>query len=301
MRLTALLAAISLIGSSPAASARQAQSAHVPQPVRERLSGLIPASPPAAATALGQPAFYSSSTLYEYMNGGADAFQAYDVQALFHRQYQTGRLEVIVDIFDMGTLENAFGMYAAERPPKREFLKTGAEGYRGTGSLNFFQGRYYVKLLAFGNGAEDTLQQFAAGISGRIGSDRAFPALLSILPDARRRPRTERYMRTDPLGHPFLGPAWQAVYGLDGGDATLMVSVGTSTGDAVARLKSLEERFRRSGQWEPATDFGRGAVRGSNSFEGSLVAAVRGRYVLIMLKPPPGSAAFFRDAAARLR
>jgi hypothetical protein len=250
---------------------------------------------------LGQGAFYSSSTLYEYMDGGADAFQAYDVQALFHRQFRSGPAEVMVDIFDMGTLENAFGMYAAERSPKREFLAIGVEGYRGKSTLNFFQQRYYVKLLALGEGADVALQQFATAISGRIGGDKAFPALLSTLPDARRKPRTERYMRTDPLGHPFLGPAFQAAYGLDGGEATLMVSVGTSAADAVSRLKSLEDHFRRTGQWGPAPDFGNGAVRGSNSYEGSLVAAARGRYVLILLNPPPGSTAFFRDAAARLR
>jgi hypothetical protein len=301
MRLTVPVAAIVLLCSSPVAHAQQAQSAQVPQPVRERLSGLLPVRLPAGAEARGPSAFYSSSTLYEYMDGGADAFQAYDVQALLHRQFKTGQAEVVVDIVDMGSLENAFGMYAAERSPKREFVTMGAEGYKGKGSLNFFQQRYYVKLLAHGDGADAALQQFATAVSGKIGRDMAYPALLSILPETRRTPRTERYMRTDPLGHPFLGPAYQATYALEGGEATLMVSVGASAGDAVARVKALEEHFRRTGQWGPAPEFGGGAARGNNSFEGSLVAAARGRYVVILLKPSSGSAAFFKDAVARLR
>jgi hypothetical protein len=277
MRLAASVAVVILLCSTPATYTQQLQPTQVPQPVRERLAKLVPAPPLAGATAQDHPAFYSSSTLYEYMDGGADAFQAFEVQALFHRQFRTGRVEVVVDIFDMGTLENAFGMYAAERSPKREYLTIGAEGYRGKGTLNFFQQRYYVKLLAYGEGADAALQQFATAISGKIGGGKAFPALLSILPDARRTPRTERYMRADPLGHPFLGPAFQAVYGLDSSEATLMVSVGTSAGDAVSRLTSLEDHFRRTGQWGPAPEFGGGAARGSNSFEGSLVAAARGR------------------------
>jgi hypothetical protein len=301
MRLTASVAVLVLVCGSPVAHTQQVQPAHVPQPVRERLSGLVPAPPPAGATALGQPAFYSSSALYKYMDGGADAFQAYGVQALFHRQFQTGRVDVTVDIFDMGTLENAFGMYAAERSPKREYLTIGAEGYRGRGTLNFFQGRYYVKLLGNGEGVDAALQQFATAISGKIGGGRAFPAVLAMLPDARRKPRTERYFRTDPLGHAFLSPAIQVVYGLDTGEATIMVSLGSNRADAASRLKSLEDHFHRTGQWVPAPDFGSGAARGSNSFEGPLVAAARGRYVLILLNPSAGSAGLFRDTAARLR
>jgi len=297
----ASVAVICLMCTCPFAYAEQAASAAVSAPVRERLSGLVPTPPLAGAKAVGQPEFYSSSTLYEYMNGGADAYQAYDVQALYHRQFTAGRVDVTLDIFDMGSPDNAFGMYSAERSPRREYLTIGAEGYRGKGTLNFFQARYYVKLLGNGEGADVALQQVATALSGRIGRDRAFPAALSMLPDARRKPRTERYFRTDPLGHAFLGPAIQAVYGLDTGEATLMVSVGTSTGDAASRLKSLEGHFRRSGQWGPAPEFGSGAARGSSSFEGSLVAAVRGRYVVILLNPPAGSEAFFKDAAARLR
>lgn len=188
VRLTASVAVIFLMWSGPAAHTRQVQAAHVPQPVRERLSVLVPAPPPAGATALGQPAFYNSSTVYEYMDGGADAFQGSDVQALFHRRFRTGQVEVVVDIFDMGTLENAFGTYSAERSPKREYLTMGAEGDRGKGSLNFVQARYYVKLLGNGEGADVAVQQFASAISGRIGSDKALPAVLALLPDTRRKP-----------------------------------------------------------------------------------------------------------------
>jgi DNA-binding transcriptional LysR family regulator len=53
----------------------------VPAAVRGRLSGLVPGPAPAGATLLGQPAFYGSSGLFEYMDGAADAFQSHDVAA----------------------------------------------------------------------------------------------------------------------------------------------------------------------------------------------------------------------------
>jgi hypothetical protein len=85
------------------------------------------------------------------------------------------------------------------------------------------------------------------------------------------------------------------------GESTLVVSLGASAGDAATKLKSLEDHFRKTGQWTPAAEYGRGAARGSNSFEGSLVAATAGPNVLILLNPEANSAAFFREAMARMQ
>jgi hypothetical protein len=290
-----------LLSLVPVAFSQQLQSAAIPAAERERLSKLVPSPPPVRSTAQEQPAFYGSSTLYQYMDGAADIFQAYDLQALFHRDFKAGPVEFTVDIFDMGTLENAFGMYAAERSPKYDFVTIGAEGYHDEGILNFYQDRYYVKLAGFGPGADPVLRQFAVAISERIGGDRGFPAFLSKLPEARRKPRTEKYLAKDPLGHPFLSPAYQAEYEFDSGESTLMISVGASAEDAASRMRSLEDHFRHTGQWNPAPEFGRGAARGSNSFEGSLVATASGHYVVILLNPPGNSTTFFQDAAARLQ
>ncbi|RPJ56229.1 MAG: hypothetical protein EHM23_24145 [Acidobacteria bacterium] len=278
----------------------ETQSAVVPLEVRERLSRLVPDPPPARATAEGQPAFYDSPTLYQYMDGAADVFQIYDVQALFHQDFKAGPLDLTVDIFDMGSLENAFGMYAAERSPKYDFVGVGAQGYRNEGLL-VFQDRYYVKLAAFGEGANAALQEFGAAISKRIGDDKRFPIQLSKLPKAHRIPRTEKYLPKDPLGHPFLGPAYQAAYRLESGERILMISVGASAADAASRIKALEDHFRRTGEWNLAPEFGSGAARGSNSFEGSLVATASGRYVVLLLNPSGNSEPFFQDAAAGLR
>jgi hypothetical protein len=284
------------------APAQPPPSAQVPAAVKERLSALLPSpTPPAPATAGQPPAFYDSPTLYQYMDGAADAFQGYDVQALLHQEARAGAVDLTIDIFDMGRLENAFGMYAAERSPAYDFVTIGAEGYRNEGILNFFQDRYYVKLAGFGDGADAVLEQIASAISRKIGGSAGFPPLLSKLPSAGRKPRTERYLRSDPLGHAFLSPAYQAVYGLGGADRTLMVSVGADAADAASRLQSLEDYFSRTGQWTQAPEFGPGAIRATSSFEGTLVAATAGPYLVILLDPSVGCATFFTEAVARLR
>jgi hypothetical protein len=168
-----------------------------------RLTALVPNPLLAHAAAQGPATFYSCSTLYEYIDGAADVFQGYDVEVVLHQEFKAGVGELTVDIFGMGSLENAFGMYASERSPKYDFVDAGAEGYRNEGILNFFQDRYYVKIAGFGSGADAAIAQFAAGISRNIGSNKNFPALVSKLPEAGRNRHPELYLRKDPLGHPF--------------------------------------------------------------------------------------------------
>jgi hypothetical protein len=261
---------------------------------------LIPQSLPTQAVAQGAAEFYTPETLYQYMDGGADIYVLYDLQAMMHQEFRAGEADVTVDLFDMGADENAFGMYASERAPSYEFISVGAEGYRNQGILNFLQGRYYVKLAGFGSGADAALDRFARGISARIGGSTGFPALLARLPQAGREAHTEQYLLKDPLGHAFLGPAYLAKYAVDGRESTLLVSVARNASEAQERMRQLSEHFRKSGECKTAPELGEGAIRASNSFEGNVLARAKGGYVVVLFSPSAGSEATFREALEKL-
>jgi len=267
---------------------------------RQRLLALIPAPPPAKAVAQGPAVFYDSSKLYEYMDGAADVFQLYDVRTLIHQEFKLGETDLMVDIFDMSTLENAFGIYSSERSPGYNFVDIGTEGYRNEGIVNFFARSYYVKLAAFGDGAARLLEDFARGIEARIGKEKAFPPMIARFPSAGRKPHSEQYLRKDPLGHAFLSPAYQAQYVSGKSESTLMISVAKDASEAAARLKTLSDHFRSSGRLDPAPEFANGAVRGSNSYEGTLIACAKGRYLVLLLNPGAGAGGLLKDALARL-
>jgi hypothetical protein len=175
--------------------------------LRERLLNLLPAPLPEQAVAQGAAEFYTPETLYQYMDGGADIFVLYELGAMLHQDAKAGNVDVTVDIFDMGADDKAFGIYAAERSPSYDFIALGTEGYRNQGIVNFLQGRYYVKLAGFGEGADAVLEQFAHAISASIGGRSELPALLQKLPQTNRKAHSEQYLLKDPLGHSFLGPA----------------------------------------------------------------------------------------------
>jgi hypothetical protein len=269
---------------------RKAASAAIDAAVKQRLLATLPDQLPRHGKGDAAPSFYLSANLYEYMDGGADIYQLYDVETLLHWDLHTSAGDLTVDVFDMGTSENAFGMFSSESSPAYDFFPLGVAAYRNEGIINFAQDRYYVKLAAFGESSSAVLNEYATAISSRIGGSRELPTLLRKLPEAGRKPHTEQYIRKDPMGHPFLAPVYQAVYGSGEDERKLLLSVGKDAADATARMKQLGEHFAN----------GEGAMRGTNSFEDVVVARVKGRYVVMLLNPDTGGEAFFMDAVGRI-
>lgn len=309
VRFTGLVAACLILATFPASipsamaqsdEPRKASIAAIDAAVKQRLLATLPNPLPRQGKGDAAPSFYLSANLYEYMDGGADIYQLYDVETLLHWDLHTSAGDLTLDVFDMGTPENAFGMFSAESSPAYDFFPLGVAAYRNEGIINFAQDRYYVKLAAFGESSSGVLTEYATAISSRIGGNCELPAMLRKLPDAGRKPHTEQYIRKDPMGHPFLAPVYQAVYGSGKDERKLLLSVGKDATDAVARMKQLAEHFAKTGKWQAAAGYGEGAMRGTNSFEGTVVVRVKGRYVVMLLNPGTGGEAFFMDAVARV-
>ncbi|HTT24488.1 MAG TPA: DUF6599 family protein [Candidatus Sulfotelmatobacter sp.] len=278
-------------------NAARAQSATATQP---QLAKLLAEPLPGHPKPEGAPTSYKPDTLYQYIDGGADVYLLYDFQTLLHQDFKSGAAEVTVDIYDMGKSEDAFGIYSAERSPKYNYIPVGAEGYRSKGVLNFFQDRYYVKLVGSGTGADALLEQFAHTLSTRIAGSRTLPPVLSKLPQLHRVHHSEQYIRKDPLGHAFLAPAYVVTYTSTPKESKMFVSVATDPAAAKARLDQLAKHFKQTGECAPAPELGEGGIRAKNSFEGTVIARTRGRYVLLLVNPPPDGAALLKSAALAL-
>jgi hypothetical protein len=241
-----------------------AQQAPIPAEVKTRLAALLPKG--------GDAARFYSSDLYRYMDGGADIYLKYGLVALAHREYKRAGVEMTVDVFDMGSPLEAFGMYSAERSPEYHFIDIGAEGYSSESTLNFLQRRYYVRLSAFGDGAAPALDSFARAISRSIGGDRKLPALLDMLPRENRMARSEKYVVGAPAGHDFLSPALTASYRFDGKATTLVISLAADAREANQRVEKLRQYYSQSG--------------------GEAIFFARGRLAVLCLHAPADAAAF---------
>lgn len=272
-----------------------------PDASQQAMLKLVAEPLPSDAVAKHAASFYTADNLYEYLDGGADIFVLYGVREAMHVDLRAKPVDVSLDVFDMGSADAAFGMYAAERSLELHFVAIGAEGYQYEGMLNFVQDRYYVKLLGFGHGSDAILETLARAVSSRIGSNPGLPALLSKFPAENRRAHSEQYMPANPLGHPFLGPAYMAGYKSGDQESKLLVTVASDEADAQERLKKLEEHFRKTGQCRAAPELGQGGMRGNNSFEGSVMAVTRGRYLVMVVNSGGAGEELLKQMAAGLQ
>jgi len=201
--------------------------------------------------AVEKPRSFFPEDLFEYINGAAESYLAYDFKEVLVAEFaRTGSgATMTVEIYDMATRDNAFGIFAAERYPENAPVDVGTAGYIEGEVLNFITDRYYVKLLAFdaGDGVMEVLARFATGIAGGIQSGRVLPEFLAKLPEAGRIARSERYIRLNFLGFEFLKDAWLAVYNADGGEYDAFFVPCASPAEAESSLQRLFEFHAREG------------------------------------------------------
>ena len=274
--------------------------AHATAIAQQRLESFLVEPLPSRAVPQDQASFYKPDTLYQYIDGGADIYLLYEFRSLLHQDFKSGAAELTADIYDMGKPEDAFGMYAAERSPGYKFMAIGVEGYRSEGILNFLQDHYYVKLSGSGPNANALLDQFAHTLSGRIGGSRTPPPLLEKFPPENRVKYSEQYMRGNPLGHPFLAPAYVVTYAWGRQPSKLLISVANDAEGSKNRLQQLAQHFKQSGECVAAPELGEGGIRTKNNFEGRVIARTQGRYLILLLEPPENGAEILKKTARSL-
>jgi hypothetical protein len=276
--------------------------ATVPPAIQERLLKLLPDGALLAATTAGAPRFYAAD-LYEYIDGEAVGYHAYDFVALLNQAYKVQDADVTVDIYDMGEPANAFGVYAAECSPENHFVAIGAEGYLGDSALNFWQGRYYIELSGAsqkGN-LNSIFESFAHDISGHIQGGKALPAVLALFPAEHLVAHSQKFLKKSPLGYDFLAPAYKATYVWDGKERTLILSQAKDGKEAQARLEQLRTHFGRFGKVEALSGLGFDAWQGASPYEGEAIFFAQGQYAIILINPPARPEEFLKGLHAGIR
>jgi hypothetical protein len=182
-------------------------------------------------------------SLFEYINGAAEIYISYDFKELIVAQYKIkgGEANISVEIYDMGTGENAFGIYGAERFPDNHFISVGVQGYIEDDTLNFLIGSYYVKLLCFDGGDKTSkfLMAIAKDIVSRVEDRGNFPPLIEMFPKQRLIPNSEKYSLNNFLGYSFFSNGYLANYQIDDLEFDCFIIRAVDENSA----KNMAERF----------------------------------------------------------
>ncbi len=133
--------------------------------------------------ALEEDKIYDRKTIFNYIDGGAEVYLAFDFQQVFVRHYHAPSGETIVlNVFDMGSSSEAYGVFSCDREdPEAEI---GQEATFGPGLLRFWQGRYFVSITAMGEEkkAEEAIRKLGEAVASLLGPAGDLPPLLRLLP-----------------------------------------------------------------------------------------------------------------------
>jgi hypothetical protein len=126
---------------------------------------------------------YNRDNLYKYINGGAELYLSYGFVDVVSRRYsRPNQPEIVVDVFNMGTSQNAFGVFSHSRETVEQTFGQGSQYTAGL--LLFWKNNYYVSILA--NPETPESKQAVFGIARRIdeaiADEGPLPDIISILP-----------------------------------------------------------------------------------------------------------------------
>lgn len=195
-----------------------------------------------------EPQNFIPANLYEYINGAAEIYIAYDFKELIVGQYEKDKeaeeASLSIEIYDMGNEKNSFGIYSAERFSESQFIPVGNQGYLEEGTLNFVIGRYYIKLLCFdcGENSDAILKSFSNKIVNRVKDKGQFPHVLSHFPQEGLIQNTEKYILRNFMGYSFLHDGYVASYMLRDQEFDCFIIEGKDEEDAQKMLKQYLEK-----------------------------------------------------------
>jgi hypothetical protein len=181
----------------------------------------------------GKAATYTPENLFKYIDGEAELYLPYGFEkaavATYVRPAGKG-YAIVAGIFRMGSLLDAFGIFASYRDPTAEQIKGGAEGFVDGSQLMFYQDRYFVRIEASGAlpGEGGLLRSCAEAISRSLPAGREKPPEIEFLKVAGAIPLTDRYYPSGLLGHSFFGRGMTAEVMLGGERVKSVVMLGAS-------------------------------------------------------------------------
>lgn len=143
---------------------------------------------------------YDEKTIYSYIDGGAELYKAYNMRQCLSRRYTTTKgPSIILDIFDMGTSDDAFGVFTHDTDGN--VIDIGQDARYRSGWLSFWKYRYFVSIYMEEEtvAAEKAVKALGREVAGCIAKKGFRPRILQKLPSEGLVSGSVRY-----LHHPIV-------------------------------------------------------------------------------------------------
>lgn len=137
---------------------------------------------------------YTRETIFDYIDGAGEIYLMYGFKKVqvFHLA-KVDQPEILVEIFDMGSSKDAFGIFSHAREGEESGIGQGSE-FRG-GILCFWKDKFFVCISSYQETPETqkTIPLLAGEISRKITIPGEKPRLLNYLPSEGLQKNTIRF------------------------------------------------------------------------------------------------------------
>jgi hypothetical protein len=143
---------------------------------------------------------YTPQTIFGYINGGAEVYKAYNMRHCLSRRYTTpGGPAIMLDVFDMGTSEDAYGVFTHD--PAGDVVELGQDGRLRPGWANFWKDRFFVSIYSEEEteAAQKAVKMLGKKVDSLIAARGARPKIIDRLPPEGLQLRSIRYFH-----HPVI-------------------------------------------------------------------------------------------------
>ncbi len=162
MKLPQLLFLIALAGFLAACGARSGGRPLVHLPEAGRAPGW---------SKVGTTRLFPADRLWQYIDGDAERFLQAGVVQVETADYRwADQIDAVVDLYTMKSPEAAAKIWNGESASGSRPIEVGDAGRHYGSSLTFRKGRYFVRLVAFGNDARiaEAMETLARAVAGEL-------------------------------------------------------------------------------------------------------------------------------------
>lgn len=142
----------------------------------------------------GKDEFYDRNTAFRYMDGAAELYRSYAFKLLMVRKYvKRDHPSILVELFDMGSSEDAFGIFSYQTEEEEVGIGQGSD--YGGGLLRFWKGNYFVNLFAERetSATRNDILTVGRAIAKNIKKEGPLSKLIQFLPEEGLVKKTIRY------------------------------------------------------------------------------------------------------------
>jgi hypothetical protein len=136
---------------------------------------------------------FMGESLYNYIDGAAEVYLAYNFRKVaVHRYLKSGQPDIVAEVYQMGSSEDAYGVYSLEQQDPEAGIGQGSEF--GGSLLRFWKGRYFATVLGNGTGKEleEAVLSLGRELDRGIKETGKPPRLLRCLPERTDLPPPEK-------------------------------------------------------------------------------------------------------------